>query len=106
MAKFQLSQGETLIGSGMMAYKVKSFPVRRTRGNIYVTNQRVCYYESMTNYVYMDLPLNQVEGYSVKKMLFTFVEIHGADGKVYSYSGFPAKKLLGWLDQAGVHKLS
>ncbi len=106
MAKFQLSQGETLIGSGMMAYKVQKFPVRRTRGTIYVTDQRVCYYESLSNFVYMDLTLSEIEGYATKHMIFTFVNIRGKDGKVYSYSGFPAKKLQGWLDQAGVKKLS
>ena len=105
MAKFQLTQGEQLVGNGMMAYEVRKFPARRTRGNLYVTSKRVCYYESMTNYVYMDLPLTEIAGYSVKKMLFTFVQIHDREGKVYTYSGFSAEKLQGWLDQVGVQRL-
>lgn len=78
MAKFQLQENETLIGSGMMAYKHKKSPASQpTRGTIYVTNQRVCYYESWSNYVYMDLPLSEVAGYDTKRALFvTFVYIY------------------------------
>ena len=108
MAKFQLSQDETIIGSGMMAYKHRKSPASQpTRGTIYVTNQRVCYHESWSNYVYMDLPLSDVEGYAAKRALFvTFVHIYSRDNKVYSFSGFPAKNLQVWLEQTGVRKLS
>lgn len=107
MAKFQLGQGETELGSGMMAYKFQQWPTpKRTRGTLHVTNQRVCYYESWSNYVYMDLPLAEIEGYKTKQVLFvTFILIYGKDGKKYTYSGFPAKKVQGWLDQLGVRKL-
>ena len=55
----------------------------------------------------MDLPLSDVEGYNAKRALFvTFVHIYSRDNKVYSFSGFPAKNLQVWLEQAGVRKLS
>mgnify|MGYP000459267472 CR=1 FL=1 len=54
----------------------------------------------------MDLPLAEIEGYKTKQVLFvTFILIYGKDGKKYTYSGFPAKKVQGWLDQVGVRKL-
>ena len=108
MAKFQLMENERLIGSGMMAYRPKNSMTRQpTRGTIYVTNQRVCYYESWTNHVYMDLPLSEVTGYDTMRVLFvTFVRIHGRDNQMYAFSGFPAKKLQGWLEQVGVKKLT
>mgnify|MGYP005766973445 FL=1 len=107
MAKFQLQENETLIGSGMMAYKHKKSPASQpTRGTIYVTNQRVCYYESWNNYVYVDLPLSEVAGYDTKRALFvTFVYIYDKNNTRYAFSGFPAKKLQGWLEQVGVKKL-
>ncbi len=79
MAKFQLGQGETELGSGMMAYKFQQWPIpKRTRGTLHVTNQRVCYYESWSNYVYMDLHLAETEGYKTKQVflspLFSFME--------------------------------
>lgn len=71
-----------------------------------MTNQRVCYYESWSNYVYMDLHLAETEGYKTKQVLFvTFILIYGKNGKKYIYSGFPPKKVQGWLDQVGVRKL-
>lgn len=108
MEKFMLRENEKLIGSGMMAYKHKKSPVSQpTRGTIYVTTKRVCYYESWTGYVYMDLPLSEAAGYDAKRALFvTFVYIYGKDNTEYIFSGFPAKKLLNWLKQAGMKKLA
>lgn len=79
MAKFQLGQGETELGSGMIAYKFQQWPIpKRTRGTLHVTNQRVCYYESWSNYVYMDLHLAETEGDKTKQVLFvTFILIYG-----------------------------
>ena len=107
MAKFQLQEGETLIGSGMMAYKHRALLANQpTRGTIYVTDQRVCYQESWSNYVYMDLPLAEVAGYDVRRALFVlFVHIYDRNNKRYVFSGFPAKKLQGWLEQAGVRRI-
>lgn len=108
MAKFQLQENETLVGSGMMAYKHKKSITRQpTRGMIYVTNQRVSYYESWSNTVYMDLSLSAVSGYDTKRVLFaTFVYLYDRNNKCYAFSGFPAKKLQSWLEQVGIRKLS
>ena len=108
MAAFQLQENEAFVGSGMMAYKHTNSVTRQpTRGMIYVTNQRVCYYESWSNYVYMDLPLSEVAGYDTKRVLFvSFVYIYDKNHVQYAFSGFCAKKLQGWLEQVGVRKLS
>ena len=108
MAKFQLQENETLVGSGMMAHKHRKAVTRQpTRGTIYVTNQRVCYYESWSGYAYMDLPLSEVAGYDTKRALFvTFVYLYDRNSKCYTFSGFPAKELQSWLERVGVKKLS
>lgn len=85
----------------MVAYKPKR--KNRTRGNIYVTDKKVCFYESWSDYVYMDLPLEDILGFKVKKVLFiTFVEIHSKDKEVFSFSGFPTKNLQNWLKEVNV----
>lgn len=100
--KFQLREHEILIGRGLMAFRRGS-----KQGTIYVTNQRVCFHESLTNFVYMKLPLSEVEGYQTKRFLFIrFVYIYDKGHKKYMFSGFPAKKLQGWLEQAGVRELA
>lgn len=108
MAQFQLQENEVLVGSGMMAYKHKASITREpTRGTIYVTNQRVCYYESWSNYVYMDLPLSEVAGYDTKRVLFApFVYLYDRNHHCYAFSGFPAKNLQCWLEKVGIKKLS
>ncbi len=107
MAKFQLLSGETIIGRGQMALHQKQF--LRTKpfsGNIYVTNQRVCFYISMVGNPEMDLHLSGVKGFSVgKKALFTAVTIYSQTGENYVFTGFPVKKLQDWLRQAGVQEI-
>ena len=108
MAKFQLQENETLIGSGMMAYHepVGRFQSRPWRGNIYITNQRAVFGMSMTGMHMMELPLSEIEGFQVSKgLFFTAVVICGHDGKDFKFTGFPVKKLQGWLEQVGVKKL-
>lgn len=107
MAKFQLQENKKLIGSVLMAHKYKkSLGSQSTRGNLYVTNQRVYYYESWTNYVYMDLPLSQAAGYDTKHSLFIpYVYLYDQSSTRYAFSGFGSKKLAAWLEQAGVKKL-
>ncbi len=92
----------------MMAYQNRKSVTRApTRGNIYVTNQRVCYYESWSNYVYMDVPLSELEGYDTQHTLFvTFVQLYDRAGKCYGFSGVLAKELQKRLDQVGVARLS
>lgn len=102
MAKFQLQENETLIGSGLMAFRRG-----RITGTIYVTNQRLCFQRWIFPYTDMDLMLSEVAGYRVTRFLFiTFVSIYDRSQKRYIFSGFPAKKLQGWLEQAGVKKLA
>ncbi len=108
MSQFRLQENEVLIGSGMMAYKHRESITREpTRGTIYVTNQRVCYHESLSGHIYMDLRLSDVLGYEVKRALFiTFVHIYDRNNKCYRFSGFSAKNLQGWLHQVEVQRLS
>jgi len=106
MAKFQLAPGETLIGKGQMAIHQKQFlNTKPFSGNIYVTDQRACFYISMVNDPEMDLPISEIKGFSVKKGLMTSVTIHSKAGASYLFTGFPAKKLQDWLRQAGVQEL-
>lgn len=107
MAKFQLNGNETMIGNGQMALHQKQFLTTKPfSGNIYVTNQRVCFYISMVGSPEMDLPLSEIKGFSVgKKALATAVTIHSQAGENYVFTGFPVKKLQDWLRQAGVREL-
>jgi hypothetical protein len=108
MAKFQLNSGETLIGSGMMSiYLKQGLSKKPFQGNIYITNQRVCFKISMMpDALDMDLPLEDIRGFSVSGVaIFTQVTIHSRKGETYSFTGFPAKKLQDWMAQLGVQKL-
>ena len=53
----------------------------------------------------MDLPLGDIQGFSVKKGLITSVTIHSKAGETFVFTGFPSKKLQDWLRQAGVREL-
>ena len=108
MAKFQLNPGEILIGNGMMSLYLKQGLTKKPfQGNIYITDQRACFKISMTpGALDMDLPLENIKGFSVSgAAIFTQVTIHSRTGETYSFTGFPAKKLQGWLAQLGVQKL-
>ena len=107
MAKFQLNDNEAMIGSGQVALHQKQFlNTKPFSGNIYVTNQRACFYISMVGSAEMDLPLSEIKGFSVgKKALFTAVTIHSMAGESYVFTGFPVKKLQDWLRQAGVREM-
>ena len=108
MAKFQLNPKETMIGSGQVALHQKQFlNTKPFSGNIYITNQRACFKISMMpGALDMDLPLENVKGFAVSgAAIFTQVTIHSRTGETYSFTGFPAKKLQGWLAQLGVQKL-
>jgi len=107
MAKLSMNPGETMIGSGQVALHQKQFlGTKPFSGNIYVTNQRVCFYISMIGSPEVDLPLSEIRGFSVgKKALFTAVTIHSQADEKYVFTGFPVKKLQDWLRQAGVQEL-
>jgi len=108
MAKLQLNPGETLIGSGQVTLYKKLFINTKTYdGNIYVTNQRVCFYIRMSGEPEMELPLSRAQGFSVeKKTLYTMVAVYARSGESYAFTGFPVKKLPGWLRKAGVQETS
>ena len=107
MAKLDLNSGETMIGSGQMSlYQKQGLTKKPFQGNVFVTNQRACFKISMMPGLEMDLPVEEIKGFSVGKIaLFTAVTIHSKDGKEYPLTGFPAKKLQDWLRQAGVQEI-
>ena len=108
MAKLQLNPNETMVGSGQMSLYLKQGLSRKPfQGNIFVTNQRVCFKISMMpGDPDMNLTLEEIKGFSVKKVLFmTQVTIDSKTGEPYPLTGFPAKKLQGWLRQVGVQEL-
>ena len=107
MAKLDMKPGETMIGSGQMSlYQKQGLTKKPFQGNVFVTNQRACFKISMVPGLEMDLPVEDIKGFSVGKIaLFTAVTIHGKDGKDYPLTGFPAKKLQDWLRQAGVQEI-
>lgn len=108
VAKLQFNDGEAVIGSGMMAYQepVGMFRYRSWRGYIYITNQRAFFRMSMSGMLMMDLLLPEIKGFMVSKRFFiTAVTICSRDGKDFKFTGFPAKKLQDWLQQAGISKI-
>jgi len=108
MAKLDLRPSETIIGSGQMSlYLMYGLTKKPYQGHIFVTNQRVCFKIQMTNKLSMDLPVEEIKGFTVKHALFiTKVIIHSRSGETYPLTGFPAKKLQGWLREIGVQELS
>ncbi len=108
MAKFQLQAGETLIGKGPMSlYQKQGLTKKPFQGKIYVTDQRVCFYMDLSGTALMELTLGEIKGFTVGSILLaTKVIIQSKVGESYPLTGFPAKKLQGWLAQLGVPKLS
>ena len=107
MAKLDMKPGETMIGSGQMSlYQKQGLMKKPIQGNVFVTNQRACFKISMMPGLEMDLPVEEIKGFSVGKIaLFTAVTIHSKDGKDYPLTGFPAKKLQDWLRQVGIQEI-
>ena len=107
MAKLNLNPGEMMIGSGQMSiYKMWGLTKKPFQGNIFVTNQRVCFKVRMNPRLEMDLSVAEIKGFSVGKIaLFTAVTIHSKSGEEYPLTGFPAKKLQDWLRQAGIQEI-
>lgn len=107
MAKLNLLPGETLIGSGQMFLFLKQGLSKKPfQGNVFVTNQRACFQISMVKHLEMDLPVKEIQGFQVDHTLFiTKVTICARNGDTYPLTGFPAKKLQGWLEEAGVKRL-
>ena len=107
MARFQLASDETLVDNGLMSLKQKwGLSSQLYQGTIYVTNRRICFHMSMSGTVLMDIPLPEVKGFSVGRILFvTAVTIHSRAGEQFLLTGFPAKKLQNWLLQLGIPRL-
>ena len=107
MAKFQKAPDETLLGSGPMSiYQKQGLSKKPFQGKIYVTDQRVCFHMDLTGTVLMELTVPEIKGFSVSSVLFvTRVTIHSRSGEEFPLTVFPAKKLQGWLEQAGVQRL-
>ena len=86
---------------------VKNYGKISTESRRVTDRQRACFKISMMlGALDMDLPLENIKGYSVNGMaLFTQVTIHSRTGETYTFTGFPAKKLQGWLAHLGVQKL-
>ena len=107
MAKLNLNPGEMMIGSGQMSiYKMWGLTKKPFQGNIFVTNQRVCFKVRMNPHLEMDLSVAEIKGFSVGKIaLFTAVTIHSKSGETYPLTGFPVKKLQDWLRQAGIQEI-
>lgn len=107
MAKLDLHPGETIIGTGQMSLFLKQGLTKKPfQGNIFVTSQRVCFKISMVKHLEMDLPINEVKGFKVDHVLLvTKVTIHSQNGETFPLTGFPAKKLQGWLKEVGVQEL-
>ena len=106
MAKFQLQVGETLIGKAPMSlYQKQGLTQKPFQGKIYVTDKRVCFHMDLSGTVLMELPISEIKGFTVGSVLFaTKVTIQSKTGENYPLTGFPAKKLQGWLTQLGVQK--
>ena len=82
----------------MSIYKMWGLTKKPFQGNIFVTNQRVCFKVRMNPHLEMDLSVAEIKGFSVGKIaLFTAVTIHCKSGENYPLTGFPAKKLQDWL---------
>ena len=107
MAKLDLFPGESLIGSGQMSLYLKQGSSKKPfQGTVFVTNQRACFKISMVKQLEMDLPVKDIQGFRVDRALFiTKVTICARNGDTYPLTGFPAKKLQGWLEEAGVKRL-
>ena len=108
MANIQLQPGESMIGQGMMAYwePVLGSSCNVWRGTIFVTNRRVCFQISWTTHMEVELRRSEIRGFAVGKHLFaTKVTIHSRSGEKYTFTGFPVKKLQGWLRSLGIPQL-
>lgn len=73
MAKLDLNPGETMIGSGQMSlYQKQGLTKKPFQGSVFVTNQRACFKISMMPGLEMDLPVEEIKGFSVGRIaLFT-----------------------------------
>lgn len=104
MSRFALRSGEHMIGSGHVSLKQRQGLFwGMFHGELYVTDQRVCFFVKMTGSMVLDLPLTEIKGYTAGYSFFlTAVRIYGCDGNEYKITGAPAKEVQEWLRRAGV----
>lgn len=108
MTGFSLAPSEQLLGQGIMAYwePVLGSACNVWSGTVFVTDQRVCFHIFLTFHMEFELKRPEISCFTVSKQWFaTKVTIYTTDGKKYMLTGFPAKKLQGWLRQMGVQKI-
>ena len=90
----------------MSIFQKQGLTKKPFQGKIYVTSKRVCFHMDLSGTVLMELTLPEIKGFSVSSKLFiTQVTIHSCSGEEFPLTGFPAKKLQGWLEQLGVQRL-
>ena len=108
MADIPLQPYESVVGQGMMAYwePVLGSSCNVWRGTIFVTDQRVCFQISWTTHMEVELKRSEISVFTVGKNLFaTKVTIHSKSGEKFTFTGFPVKKLQGWLRSLGIPQL-
>ena len=108
MADIPLQPYESVVGQGMMAYwePVLGSSCDVWRGTIFVTDQRVCFQISWTTHMEVELKRSEISGFTVGKHLFaTKVTIHSKSVEKFTFTGFPVKKLQGWLRSLGIPQL-
>ncbi len=114
MANIQLNPGESRIGQGLVSYRdLERHTYQCWNTMLYVTNQRVF----LDSYTEIELKLSKIRGYTVSKILLFIPSVtiygqaeetiygHGQAEENFVFTGFPMKKLQGWLQQAGIKKL-
>lgn len=74
---------------------------------VHITDQRV-YCDHVMGVVYMDVPLSELQGFRNGKVMLAVpsVTIYAKDGTRYAFADLRAKKLAGWLQEAGIPELN
>ena len=115
MTNLQLNPGESRIGQGLVSYRdLEKHTYQCWHATIYVTNQRVF----LDTYTGIELKLSKIRGFTFGRILLFFPSVtifgqaektvigeHGLTEDAYTFTGFPIKKLKGWLQQAGIQEL-
>ena len=107
MAKFKLNPGEKLIGEGWMAFRHKQgLGYQQESTKIHVTDQRI-FCDHMMGLVFMDVAMSEIRGFTTGKVMLAvpLVTIYDKDDTPYMFADLRAKKLAGWLRDAGVPEL-
>lgn len=109
MASLQLNTNEEIIDSWLVVYwePYGLFNYSNWDGHIYLTNQRVFFDPLIPGLFTLELPLSEITRFWTSKIFFVpAVTIQNKDGETFKFSGFKTKKLVGWLEQLGIPKLT